>query len=95
MKIKDSIILITGAATRVGREVALFFAEKGAHISFSYYLEDEPWQETKQAIEAFGVKCKATKVEIRQKSQIEELVTDTVQRIWKDRYFVQQCFCVA
>jgi NAD(P)-dependent dehydrogenase (short-subunit alcohol dehydrogenase family) len=79
MKIKDSIILITGAATRVGREVALFFAEKGAHISFSYYMDDEPWQETKLAIEAFGVKCKATKVEIRQKSQIDELVSDTVK----------------
>jgi len=79
MKIKDSVILITGAAMRVGREVALFFAEKGAHISFSYYLDDEPWQETKSEIEAFGVKCKATQVEIRQKSEIDALVADTVQ----------------
>ncbi|PKL77576.1 MAG: hypothetical protein CVV25_14220 [Ignavibacteriae bacterium HGW-Ignavibacteriae-4] len=54
MEIKDSVILITGAATRVGREVALCFAEKGANISFSYYLEDEPWQETLHAIEAYG-----------------------------------------
>ena len=83
MEIKDSVILITGAATRVGREVALCFAEKGANISFSYYLEDEPWQETLHAIEAYGVKCLATQVEIRQKSQIENLVTATVQKFGK------------
>ena len=83
MEIKNSVILITGAATRVGREVALCFAEKGANISFSYYLEDEPWQETLQAIEAYGVKCLATQVEIRQKSQIENLVTATVQKFGK------------
>jgi len=83
MEIKDSVILITGAATRVGREVALCFAEKGANISFSYYLEDEPWQETLHEIESYGVKCLATQVEIRQKSQIENLVSATVQKFGK------------
>ena len=77
MQIKNSVILITGAATRVGKEIALYFAAKGAHISFSYYLPDEPWEETKREIEEFGVKCLATQVEIRQRSQIEKLVNVT------------------
>ncbi|PKO15466.1 MAG: short-chain dehydrogenase [Chloroflexi bacterium HGW-Chloroflexi-10] len=83
MQIKNSVILITGAATRVGREIALFFAQKGANISFSYYLEDEPWKETKKDIEAFGVKCLATRVEIRQKSQIDAMVAATKETFGK------------
>ena len=39
MNLKDSVVLITGAAARVGRAVALHLAGKGANISFSYYLE--------------------------------------------------------
>lgn len=76
MKIKDSVILITGAATRVGKEVALYFAHQGAHIAFSYYEDDEPWQETKQEIEALGVKCFVKKVEIRNRAEINAFVQE-------------------
>ncbi len=81
MQIKDSVILITGAATRVGREVALYFAERGAHLSFSYYLPDEPWQQTRDEIEAFGVKSLATQVEIRDQSQVDNLVAETERKL--------------
>jgi len=77
MNIKGSNLLITGAATRVGREIALYFAKLGANISFSYLLDEEPWQETKQAVEACGVKCMVTQVEIRNPDQIKKMVIDT------------------
>jgi 3-oxoacyl-[acyl-carrier protein] reductase/pteridine reductase len=77
MNIKNSNLLITGAATRVGRELALYFAGMGANISFSYYMDDEPWQKTKSEIEAFGVKCLATQVEIRNAGQIQKMVSNT------------------
>ncbi|HSM24123.1 MAG TPA: SDR family oxidoreductase [Anaerolineaceae bacterium] len=77
MKFENSVILITGAATRVGKEVAVYFAGLGAHIAFSYYEEDEPWQETKQEIEAQGVKCFVKKVEVRDRSEINGFVKET------------------
>jgi 3-oxoacyl-[acyl-carrier protein] reductase/pteridine reductase len=77
MKIENSVILITGAATRVGKEVALYFASKGAHIAFSYYEDNEPWQETKQEIEALGVNCFTKKVEIRDRTEINTFVNET------------------
>ena len=80
MKIQGSVFLITGASTRVGREIALYFAERGSNISFSYYLDDEPWQETKQAIEALGVECLVTKVEVRDAQQINALVENTTEK---------------
>jgi NAD(P)-dependent dehydrogenase (short-subunit alcohol dehydrogenase family) len=36
MKLENSVILITGAATRVGKAVALYFASTVANIAFSY-----------------------------------------------------------
>lgn len=77
MKLENSVILITGAATRVGKEVAVYFASKGAHVAFSYYEEDEPWQETKQEIEAQGVKCYVKKVEVRDRVEINAFVQET------------------
>jgi len=79
MNLKDSVVLITGAAARVGRAVALHLAGKGAHVSFSYYLENEPWQETRSEIEALGVKSLATQTEIRDAGQIKKLVEMTLQ----------------
>lgn len=81
MKLENSVILITGAATRVGKEVALYLASKGAHIAFSYYEENEPWQETKNEIEALGVQCFVKKVEIRDKSEIDNFVQETKDRL--------------
>ena len=77
MNLKDSVVLITGAAARVGRTVALHLAGKGANISFSYYLENEPWQEAKSEIEALGVKAMATQTEIRSADQVKKLVEST------------------
>jgi NAD(P)-dependent dehydrogenase (short-subunit alcohol dehydrogenase family) len=80
MDIKDSVVLITGASTRVGREVAMYLARLGANISFSYYADDEPWQQTLKEIEAIGVKALAIKTEIRDAGQVKHLVDETMEK---------------
>ena len=74
MELRDSVILITGAATRVGRQVALYLARRGAHIAFSYYLPTEPWQEAQAEIEALGVRALAVQTEVRDAAQVRRLV---------------------
>jgi NAD(P)-dependent dehydrogenase (short-subunit alcohol dehydrogenase family) len=78
MDIKDSVVLITGAALRVGHATALYLAQQGAHIAFSYYLPDEPWQQTQIEIEVCGVKSLACQTEIRDAAQVKGLVEATV-----------------
>lgn len=80
MQIKDAIVLITGAATRVGREVALSMACKGAHIAFTYYLPEEPWQETKRDIESYGVQCQADHLEVRSGVEVKAWVAKVIER---------------
>ena len=80
MDLKDSVVLVTGAATRVGRTIALTLARRGAHIAFSYYLPDEPWAQTRAEIEACGVKALAVQTEIRDAAQVRRLVSATVEK---------------
>jgi NAD(P)-dependent dehydrogenase (short-subunit alcohol dehydrogenase family) len=80
MKIKDSVVLITGAAVRVGRTAALTLARKGANIAFSYYLDDEPWRETLQEIEALGVQALAVQTEIRSAESVQNLVDAAIEK---------------
>ncbi len=79
MNIKDSVILITGAAARVGRQIALHLASKGAHIAFSYYLDNEPWQQTLADVKNYGVMGIAVQTEIRSAEQVQHLVAATVE----------------
>lgn len=79
MNIENAVVLITGAAVRVGRTVALTLAEKGARIAFSYYLEEEPWQETLKEIEAFGQPALAVQAEMKSAASIQNLIDKTIE----------------
>lgn len=79
MQIKDSVVLITGAAVRVGRAVALHLAERGAHISFSYYNDEEPWQATLADIQQHDMDALATQTEVLEKASVQHLVERTVE----------------
>ena len=53
-------------------------ARKGAKISFSYYLDDEPWKETVSEIKGLCGDCLATQTEIRSATEVNRLVKKTV-----------------
>ena len=78
MEIENSVVLITGAAMRVGRTVALELAKKGAIIAFSYYLEEEPWRETMEEINGLCGECLAIQTEIRSAADVKNLVQQTI-----------------
>jgi NAD(P)-dependent dehydrogenase (short-subunit alcohol dehydrogenase family) len=79
MDIKDSVVLITGGAIRLGRAHGLYLARKGAHIAFSY-LPGEPWAETKREIEALGVRCAAAELDVRNLDALRRWVAQTAEQ---------------
>ncbi len=79
MEIAGSVVLITGAAQRVGRALALDLAERGAHIAFSYYLESEPWRATAEAIERLGVRSFTMQVDVTKAGQVRALAQAVLQ----------------
>lgn len=80
MEIKQSVVLITGAAQRVGHAVALSLAEHGAHIAFSYYSDSEPWRGALNQIHQCGVAGFALQADVTVGRQVTALVESTIQR---------------
>ena len=80
MDINSKIVLITGAAMRVGRVIALTLAEKGAHIAFTYLSDEEPWRETLAEIEAEGVKGLALQLDVRRVEQPKACVETVIEQ---------------
>lgn len=76
MELKGAVILITGGAIRLGRAHGLYLAGRGAHIAFTY-LPGEPWAQTKSEIEALGVQCSATELDVMDVSGIRGWVAAT------------------
>jgi len=79
MEVEGAVVLITGAAQRVGRAVALDLAAQGAHVAFSYYAEHEPWRDTVAAIERAGVRSLAVLADVTRSSDRRALVQATLQ----------------
>ncbi len=80
MEIKNKVTLITGAAMRVGRVIALTLAAKGVHVAFTYLSDDEPWRETLAEIEAKGVQGLALPLDVRQVEQPKKCVAQVVEQ---------------
>ena len=54
--IKNKNLLITGAATRVGKAIAIRFAERGWNIAIHYFRSSSKAKKLKKIIEQHGVK---------------------------------------
>jgi NAD(P)-dependent dehydrogenase (short-subunit alcohol dehydrogenase family) len=75
----DKVVLITGAGRGIGRSMALRFAQEGAHI-VAADLEPALAESTAGAINEVGRQCLWLKVDVTQQSDIQRMVTQTVER---------------
>ena len=71
---KNKNLLITGAATRVGKAIALHFAKKGWNIALHYFRSSSKAKELKKIIEQNWVKVALIKADLKNPKQIEKIV---------------------
>jgi NAD(P)-dependent dehydrogenase (short-subunit alcohol dehydrogenase family) len=80
MNSHNSVALVTGAAARVGRVIALTLANNGFHVAFTYLNDDEPWLNTLLELRQCGVKALAIPMDVtepgRPQSCINTVVTE-------------------
>ncbi|MGL4649964.1 MAG: SDR family NAD(P)-dependent oxidoreductase [Caldilineaceae bacterium] len=79
MNIRDSVILITGGAIRLGRAHGHYLAKQGAHIAFTC-LPGEPGEQTCAEIAALGVKSHCTPLDVRDLAAVRAWVADCESR---------------
>ena len=71
---KNKNMLITGAATRVGKSIALYFAAKGWNIAIHYFSSSLDAKNLKKIIEQKGSKVSLIKADLRNKKQVEKIL---------------------
>jgi NAD(P)-dependent dehydrogenase (short-subunit alcohol dehydrogenase family) len=67
-------VLVTGAAKRIGRAMALAFAEQGANVAITYGASVSEAEETVQALADFGVETMAVRCDLRDAEDIRQAV---------------------
>jgi len=67
-------LLITGAATRVGKAIALHFAKRGWNIAIHYFRSSSKAKKLKQIIEDNGVKAAVIKADLKNPKQTEKVI---------------------
>ena len=71
---KNKNLLITGAATRVGKALALHFAEKGWNIAIHYFRSSSKAKKLKKIIEKNRVKVALVKADLKNPKQTEKII---------------------
>ncbi len=81
VELQDKVALVTGAARRVGRVIALALAEQGVHI-LAHYNNADPAQvrDTLQAIKSFGVDAYAVQADFSQADAVDALFAGFQER---------------
>lgn len=80
MQAAGKIALVTGAARRVGRSIALALAERDAHVVITYHRSQAEAQQTLQAIEARGVQGMAIQSDITRGADVRATVREVIDR---------------
>jgi NAD(P)-dependent dehydrogenase (short-subunit alcohol dehydrogenase family) len=81
-KLAGKRALITGGDSGIGRAVALAYAREGADVAFTYQPEEQPdADETTALVEAAGQKCLALETDLRERSECDRVVAETVETL--------------
>jgi len=71
---KNKNLLITGGATRIGKEIALHFSKKGWNIAIHYFKSYPEAKKLKKIIEENSVKATLVKADLKNIKQVEKII---------------------
>jgi len=71
---KNKNLLITGGATRIGKEIALHFSKKGWNIAIHYFKSYPEAKKLKKIIEENSVKATLVKADLKNIKQVEKVI---------------------
>ncbi len=74
MSLENKSILITGAARRLGRAVAIAAAEKGANIVLHYHTSKNEVEDTREIIQRLGRKVWTVQADLADPSSVSNLI---------------------
>lgn len=79
MELTGKVALVTGAARRIGREIALELARAGAHVAITYHTSQRDAERTVADLGRLGVQSLAVRCDVRDELNVREALAE-VQR---------------
>ncbi|MGV3278788.1 SDR family oxidoreductase [Rickettsiales bacterium LUAb2] len=70
---QDNYVLVTGAAKRIGRTIAIYLAKHGLNIIIHYNSSYQEAKELQADLQNLGVKCLLVKADLNSNQQIEQM----------------------
>lgn len=80
MDLKDQVIIVTGAASGIGREAAVALAKKGAKILAADF-NDVGAEKTAEELREIGVAAHSFKVDVSKAEQVKSMVDFAVEKL--------------
>ncbi len=80
MNLKNKVALVTGAAKRIGREIALGLAGRGCHVAITYRSSRKEAAATAAAIRRKGVRAMAVEADLLDGDQVRQAVRSVESR---------------
>ena len=77
--LKGKTVLVTGAAKRIGRAIALALAERGANVAITYLGSQLEAEDTVRALVAHDVAAFAARCDLRDPESIQETMESVIE----------------
>jgi NAD(P)-dependent dehydrogenase (short-subunit alcohol dehydrogenase family) len=77
--LQGKTVLVTGAAKRIGRAIALALAERGANTAITYLASQAEAEQTVQALAAHDVDALAIRSDLRDPESIEQTMASVIE----------------
>jgi len=78
MRLQGKVAIVTGAATGIGKAIAMRFAQEGAAVTIDYVGKADPASEVVEAIEHAGGRALAVNADVSKEDDVRHLVEQTV-----------------
>jgi len=80
MELAGRVVLVTGAARRVGQAIALTLAKRQAHIAFSYRTSVKEARATVRLLEAYGITALPIRADLSSESDVKRMIACVARR---------------
>ena len=80
MRLKDKVVLITGANSGIGKAIAERFAAEGAHVAVNYLAHGTTADEVAAEVKTFGPTGIGVAGDVSKRADVEKMVADVVAK---------------
>ena len=79
MELRGKVALVTGAAKRIGREIALDLARQGANVCITYNTSEREAEKTVAELGKFGAQALAIRCDVRDELNVKETLREAIR----------------